>query len=78
MYRIKSLNHIEVSCIFIKVYDATTKPDSHNTLKPGFTNREGFYVHEVEEYKEMFCKFLSPVLITVRSVVCTSALILKL
>ena len=37
-----------------------------------------FYIHEVEEYEEMFCKFLSPVLITVRSVVCTSELILKL
>ena len=26
---------------------------------------EGFYIHEVEEYEEMFCKFLNPVLITV-------------
>ena len=40
--------------------------------------REGFYIDEVEEYEAMFCKLLSPVLMTVRSVVCTSELILKL
>ena len=50
----------------------------HTTPYSLVLQTEKVSIHEVEEYEEMFCKFLSPVLITVRSVVCMSELILKL